>query len=100
MTKTYNMKDLATDVSEKFDLSAKEGMEVTRYVFDRIKEELTSGKQVRMHHFGTLEARKRAAGFARNPATGDRIAIPSRLVVKLTVSNVLKAQVSGKSPKV
>jgi nucleoid DNA-binding protein len=89
---TFNMKDLSDAVAERFDLTNQAGAEIARFVFDRIKDELASGKQVRLHKFGTLEARQRAAGVARNPVTGDRITVPSRRVVKLTVSPSLKSQ--------
>lgn len=98
-TTTFNMKDLSNAVAAQFGLSNQAGAQITRYVFDRIKDELATGKQVRLHQFGTLEARSRAAGFARNPANGERIAVPARRVVKLTVSNSFKDKVSGKSAK-
>lgn len=98
-TNTFNMKDLSNAVAEQFNLSNQAGAQITRYVFDRIKDELTAGKQVRLHQFGTLEARSRAAGFARNPSTNERIAVPARRVVKLTVSNSFKAMVAGKQAK-
>lgn len=91
-TPTFNMKDLSDAVAEKFEMTHQAGAEVARFVFDRIKEELAAGRQVRLHKFGTLEARKRAAGVARNPVTGDRITVPARRVVKLTVSPSLKSQ--------
>ncbi len=94
-TPTFNMKDLSDAVAERFGLTNQGGAEVARFVFDRIKSELADGKQVRLHKFGTLEARERAAGVARNPVTGDRIAVPARRVVKLTVSPALKDMLSS-----
>ncbi|HDR9109713.1 HU family DNA-binding protein [Paraburkholderia sp. A3RO-2L] len=91
-TPTFNMKDLSDAVAERFNLTHQTGAEVARFVFDRIKDELAEGKQVRLHKFGTLEARERAAGVARNPVTGERIEVPARRVVKLTVSPALKSQ--------
>ncbi len=93
-TPTFNMKDLSDAVAERFGLTHQGGADVARFVFDGIKAELAEGKQVRLHKFGTLEARERAAGVARNPVTGDRIAVPARRVVKLTVSPSLKNQLS------
>ncbi|MBU9200113.1 HU family DNA-binding protein [Burkholderia multivorans] len=86
------MKDLSDAVAERFNLTHQTGAEVARFVFERIKDELSAGKQVRLHKFGTLEARERAAGVARNPVTGERIEVPARRVVKLTVSPALKSQ--------
>lgn len=93
-TSTFNMKDLADAVASEFQLTHQGGADIVRYAFDRIKAELAAGKQVRLHKFGTFEARQRAAGVARNPVTGARISVPSRRVVKLTVSPALKSQLS------
>jgi len=83
---TYNMKDLSNDVAGSFGLTAKQGASLTKFVFDKIKGELMAGSQVRLHHFGTLEARKRRAGVARNPQTGERLNVPERRVLKMTVA--------------
>lgn len=83
---TFNMKDLSTDVSDVFGLTGKQGAAITKHIFDKLKSELLSGNQVRLHHFGTLEARRRRAGVARNPQTGERLNVPERRVLKLTVA--------------
>lgn len=90
MTATFNMRDLSNAIADRFELTNQSGAEIARFVFDRIKAEVAQGKQVRLHRFGTVEARERAAGVARNPVTGARIAVPKRRVVKLTVSPALK----------
>ena len=94
MTPTFNMKNLSDSVADQFGLSHQDGANIVRYVFDKLKDELVAGKQVRLHQFGTLEARHRKAGEARNPKTGARIKVPARRVVKLTVSPVLRQAVS------
>lgn len=99
MSTTFNMKDLSNAVAAEFNLSNQAGAKITRYVFERVKAELADGKQVRLHQFGTLEARVRAAGMARNPASGQRVAVPARRVVKLIVSNSLKDQVNRAEAK-
>ena len=95
MNQTFNMKDLSDAVAAQFALTNQEGSDVARFVFDRIKSELAGGKQVRLHKFGTFEARQRAAGVARNPVNGARVTVPSRRVVKLTVSPALKKQLAA-----
>lgn len=91
---TFNMKDLADSVAVEFGLTRADGVALTRFIFDTLKDELASGKQVRLHKFGTLEARLRAAGVARNPVTGERVVVPARKCVKLTVSPALKRHVA------
>lgn len=88
---TFNLKDLSTAVAKEFGLTQKVGSDVAHFVLDTLKANLAGGTQVRLHNFGTLEARMRAAGVARNPVTGKRIDVPARRVIKLTVSPALKA---------
>lgn len=95
MANTFNMKDLSNAVAEEFEMTKQSGADVVAFIFDSIKRELADGKQVRLHKFGTLQARSRAAGRARNPLTGESIAIPARRVVKLTASPALKDQLVG-----
>ncbi len=99
MTGTFNMRDLSTALADKFELTHQSGADIARFVFDTIRDSLADGKQVRLHQFGTLEARSRAAGVARNPVTGERVVVPSRRVVKLTVSPALKAYIAEHAPK-
>ncbi|GBG14873.1 integration host factor subunit alpha [Novimethylophilus kurashikiensis] len=91
MADTFNMKDLSNAVAAEFGLTRQDGANLTRFIFDKVTAELAQGKQVRLHKFGTLEARNRAAGVARNPITNERIVVPARRVLKLTVSPAVKA---------
>lgn len=93
MTPTFNMKDLSDAVADKFGVSQQDGAQYTRFIFDTIKDQLVAGKQVRLHQFGTLQARQRRAGEARNPATGEKIMVGAHRVVKLTVAPALRESV-------
>lgn len=94
MTATFNMRDLSNAIAERFDLTNQSGADIAHFVFDKIKEQLVAGQQVRLHKFGTIDARLRKAGVARNPSTGERLEVPERHVVKLTVSPALKEQIA------
>lgn len=91
---TFNMKDLSNNVASTFGFTGKQAAAVTKHVFDKIKDEILAGNQVRLHHFGTLEARRRQAGVARNPQTGERLTVPARRVLKLTVATSLRSELS------
>lgn len=95
MSPTFNMKDLSMEVAEQFGLSGQGGAEVVRFVFDRIKDEVAAGKQVRLHKFGTLQVRERNATLARNPKTGEQVEVPACRVPKMTVSPHFKAMLEG-----
>lgn len=87
---TLNMRDISNAVADKFALTKIRGAEITRDIFEQIKSALADGKQVRLHAFGTLYAKRRAARMGRNPATGDKIPVPESITVKLTPSPALK----------
>lgn len=93
---TYNLKDISTELADQFGLTQANSADLVRFVFDRIAQELADGKQVRLHKFGTLSAKQRAEGVARNPMTGAHVVVPSRRVVRLTPSPLLKKQVNAK----
>lgn len=90
MPNTFNMKQLSDEVAAEFNISNTLGSEVTQFIFERIKSELAEGKQVRLHKFGTLAVRNKAACTARNPTTGESLKLAARRVVKLTTSPALK----------
>lgn len=91
---TYNLNDLAREVAQEFGLSQVQSVRLMRFIISTIRDELDAGRQVRLHQFGTLTARERAAGVARNPATGERITVPARRAVRLTVSPALRNHVN------
>ena len=51
---------------------------------------LKNGKQVVLSGFGIFKASQRAATTARNPATGETIQVPAKMVPKFKASKVLK----------
>lgn len=83
---TFNMTDLSRAVAAEFGLSLEEASERIRFVFDRLKQAVASGAQVRLHRFGTLEARMRKPGIARHLVTGAPIPVAAHRVPKLTPS--------------
>jgi len=93
--KTFNLRDLSREMAEAFNLTHQKSTAVALFMFDRIKEEMIKGKQVRIHKFGTLLAKPRAAGVARNPVNGVRVDVPSRKVVRLKVSPALRKLVNA-----
>lgn len=92
---TFNMNDLSRLLAKEFNLSSLQGKLMTRYLFRELKQALVRGDQVRLHQFGTLEARQRAAGVAINPRTRQRSKVPARRVMKLTTSPFLRRQLNA-----
>lgn len=89
---TFNMTDLAQEVAAAFGLSHNDAAELVRYIFARIKSAMVDGKQVRLHRFGTMEARMRKAGIARHLVTGEPIPVAAHRVAKFIPSPALETR--------
>lgn len=90
MQLTYNMTDLADDLAQTYGLRRADSAELLQTVFKLIKAELTAGRQVRIHQFGTFRARTLPAGTARSPINQETLKVPERKSVKFVPSPALK----------
>ena len=64
-----------------------------------MKRVISEGGRIEIRGFGSFSAVKRKARSARNPRTGERIAIPERNVPHFKPGKVLKGRVSGARSK-
>jgi nucleoid DNA-binding protein len=63
-----------------------------------ITEELVKNNIVSLHNLGNLEIKKREERTCVNPASGKRILVPPKLVVKFKTSPILKEKLKGLKP--
>jgi DNA-binding protein HU-beta len=57
-------------------------------------DKLTSGDKIQLNGFGSFEVTKRAAREGHNPATGQKIKIPAKNVVKFKAAKALKDSIN------
>ena len=62
--------------------------------FDTIKEQLNSGKTVKLSGFGTFDIVQTKERVGRNPKTMEEFPIPSKRKVKFTVSPKVKKSIN------
>jgi integration host factor subunit beta len=74
-------KDIAKAVAEEFGITAVLAGQILQQVFDHILQTLQSEGRIELRNFGVFEVRKRRARQARNPRTGEPVAVPEKLVV-------------------
>ena len=72
-----NRADLAKKVSEEYGLSQAKALAAVTAIFKEITEDMAKGNTVNITGFGKFEVRTRASRTGVNPATGDKIEIPS-----------------------
>ena len=74
-------KDMAKAIAEEMGLSQTQAREIIQGVFDGIVETLLNEGRIELRNFGVFEVRKRKPRKARNPRTGENVAVPAKLVV-------------------
>jgi len=88
----YNRSDLINIVAEKTGLSHEETSQAVECLFTEMKTALTNGKWIELRGFGTFLVRQRKARpNARNPRTGERVAVEPRSAVVFKPGRDLKA---------
>ena len=91
-----NKEILVKTVAGNIDGATKKDIEVVvNEVFDTIKNTLASGEKVAIAGFGSFEVAERAARTARNPRTGEEIAVPASKAPKFKAGKALKDAVNA-----
>jgi DNA-binding protein HU-beta len=94
-----NRNDLAALLAENHALSKATAGRMLDTVFDALSAELKKGNPVALAGFGSFKLAQRAARTGRNPATGDKIKIAARKLVKFSASTALADLVDPKFAK-
>jgi nucleoid DNA-binding protein len=93
-------KDIARKIADELGLSQQLALRVVQMVFDGIIETLATAGRVELRNFGVFAVKKRRARAARNPRTGERVAVPERVTVRFWAGRemeelVVRAATSG-----
>lgn len=84
-----NKGDLIEAVAKSADLSKAQATEAVSAVFGTIEKCLKKGDKAQLLGFGTFSVNKRAARDGRNPATGEKIKIKAKNVIKFKAGKAL-----------
>jgi integration host factor subunit alpha len=87
--------DIADQLFEELGLNKREAKEVVDLFFERIRQALESGEQVKLSGFGNFDLRDKIQRPGRNPKTGEEIPISARRVVTFRPGQKLKIRVEG-----
>ena len=74
-------RDLAKAIAEEMGLTQIQVKEIIQRVFDGITETLLHEGRLELRNFGVFEVKKRRPRQARNPRTGQAVAVPAKRVV-------------------
>ena len=76
-------------------LTRKRAAQIVDSLFEKIKESLVQGEDVRIFGFGRFQVRFRWARKGRNPQTGEPIVINSRRRVSFKASRKLREKINS-----
>jgi DNA-binding protein HU-beta len=83
--------DLIKIVAEKLPMASKATVQaVINQTLATIADEFKAGTIVALKDFGKFELKNRPARKGRNPATGETIDVPAKIVPKFTFAAALK----------
>lgn len=88
-----NKKQLIAAMADKSDMTLTEAGKALDAFIKSVTEALTSGDNVQLVGFCSLQVNERAARVGVNPATGAKIDIPAKKVVKFKAGKSLEQAV-------
>ena len=86
-------KEIVKTISENIGLTQLQTKEIVQKTFDAIVEAIVTERRIELRNFGVFEVRKRAPRRARNPKTGDQVAVPAKYVVTFKPGKEMEARV-------
>ena len=87
--------ELAERLFEDVGLNKREAKEFVDAFFEKVRQALEAGEQVKLSGFGNFDLRDKNQRPGRNPKTGEEIPISARRVVTFRPGQKLKARVEG-----
>jgi integration host factor subunit beta len=90
-----NKSDIINLVSEENNLGLSDVEYSIRKIIDYMSENLYQGERIEIRGFGTFSLHTHQSRVARNPKTGDKIALEGRNTVHFKPSKELKSRVNN-----
>jgi integration host factor subunit beta len=82
---------LIEKVAEKVEgLTLKQTEIVVETVFDSIKNALARNEKIEIRGFGNFRLKERQPRNARNPKTGEKVEVPSKMAVRFKAGKALR----------
>jgi integration host factor subunit alpha len=85
--------DIAEHLFDKIGINKSDAKDLVEDFFEKVRETLEEGEQVKLSGFGNFELREKKSRPGRNPKTGEDIPISARRVVTFRPGQKLKNRV-------
>lgn len=90
---TVTKRELVQRIAEKTGVQQISAKDVIQSFLDEIINELARGNRLEFRDFGVFEPKSKAQRVARNPRTGDKVAVPEKTTVKFKVGRLMKKKI-------
>ncbi len=87
--------DIVRTLADEVGLTRREAAQTLAIVLDGVIEAIGSGEKVELRGFGSFRTRQRQARQGRNPRTGDRVSVPSKVVPYFKPGKQLREVLGG-----
>ena len=93
-----NKSDIVSSLSDNLESYSTSDIDYSiKKILSLMSKSLYSGERIEIRGFGTFSLHHHNSRTARNPKTGDLIALESRSTIHFKPSNELKARVNNKN---
>ncbi|HPF33906.1 MAG TPA: HU family DNA-binding protein [Candidatus Krumholzibacteria bacterium] len=86
--------ELVERIADRTGVSKKDTGIIVNMILENISVALTDGDKVELRGFGSFKVKSRRSRTARNPRTGDSVAVPAKQVPYFKASNELKGRLN------
>jgi nucleoid DNA-binding protein len=87
-------KDMAKAIAQELGITQLQAGAIVQRVIDGIVERLVHEGRLELRGFGVFEVKKRRPKTARNPRTGETVAVPAKLVVAFKPGQEMQERIS------
>jgi integration host factor subunit alpha len=87
--------DLVDAIYEQMPLDKQKATQIVEDWIELMKEGLIQDSKLMISGFGVFEVKEKEARPGRNPATGDKITLAARKVVKFKTSQIFRKELNG-----
>lgn len=92
-------KEIVKRISDDLGLTQLKTKDIVQRTLDAIIKTLVSEGRIELRNFGVFEVKLRAPRKARNPRTGDKVAVPAKNVVTFKPGKEMEELVRNMNPE-
>lgn len=81
------------------DVAQSDAHDVVAVILEQMSASLERGESIQLRGFGTFSVRTHRARPARNPRTGEKVAVPARRAVRFKAGLVMRQRVMDAKPR-